>query len=144
MSMLTEKPTSIEVMIINTAPADRIMKLYKDAGWWKNEYEKDLGFLKAVAQNSSFFAGAFHKGVLVGMGRALSDMVSDAYIQDVIVLKEFRGKGIGQKIVKLLVQELKTLGVDWIGLIGKPGTGCFYEKIGFKQLEGHIPFQYGE
>jgi aralkylamine N-acetyltransferase len=37
---------------------------------------------------------------MIGMGRALSDLTSDAYIQDVTVLKAFRGKGIGKKLFK--------------------------------------------
>jgi len=144
MDMLEQPITSVDIRIIETAPLEQIITLYKDAGWWKPEYEKDLGFLKAVAYNSAVFAGAFHKKALIGMGRALSDKGSDAYIQDVIVLKKYQKNGIGQKIVKRLVTELRTMGVDWIGLIGKPGTAPFYEKIGFKRLEGHIPFKYEE
>jgi spermidine synthase len=35
------------------------------------------------------------KDEIVAIARCLSDGVSDAYIQDVTVKKEFRGKGIG-------------------------------------------------
>ena len=56
------------------------------------------------------------------MGRAISDLVSDAYIQDVTVLKEYRGKGIGKIIIQTLVEELKTKGVEWIGLVAATGT----------------------
>ncbi len=127
---------------MKTAPVDQIADLYKDAGWWTTEYDRNPGFLNKIVENSALFAGAFYQERLIGMGRALSDKASDAYVQDVIVLKDFRGKGMGKKIINTLIDELKELGVDWIGLIGKPGTELFYEKIGFKRLPGHVPFKY--
>ena len=75
------------------------------------------------------------------MGRALSDMASDAYIQDVAVLNEFQGRGIGKKIIQTLITELQKNGVDWIGLIAQPGTSGFYENLGFQVLEGHVPLK---
>ena len=76
---------------------------------------------------------------MIGMGRALSDSASDAYIHDVIVLKVYRKKGIGGKIVKTVVEYLKTKNVDWIGLIGRPGTEEFYKKLGFSRMKDFIP-----
>ncbi|HSL60885.1 MAG TPA: GNAT family N-acetyltransferase, partial [Desulfotignum sp.] len=77
----------------------------------------------------------------IGMGRALSDLVSDAYIQDVTVLRAFRGKGIGTKIIRLLIAGLKDHRVDWIGLIGEPNTRVFYENLGFREMPGHVPYR---
>ncbi|MCP4020256.1 MAG: GNAT family N-acetyltransferase [Desulfobacteraceae bacterium] len=140
--MFDDSNAQIKIEIVKSASKEELIALYKDAGWWKAEYEKDLSFLNAIVENSAFFAGAFYNKTLIGMGRALSDMASDAYIQDVAVLSKYRNKGVGEKIVKRLIEELKKMGVDWIGLIGKPGTASFYEKIGFKALEGHYPFKY--
>ncbi|MBI9092150.1 MAG: GNAT family N-acetyltransferase [Desulfobacterium sp.] len=133
---------AIQIKIIDRANPLEIIALYKDAGWWKREYDKDIGFLDTLVENSACFAGAFHKDTLVGMGRAISDTVSDAYIQDVVVLKPFRKKGIGQQLVQRIIQHLQKNGVDWIGLIGTPGTKNFYESIGFEPMEEHIPFVY--
>jgi len=86
--------------------------------------------------------GAFWGKKLIGIGRALSDLASDAYIQDVTVLKEFRGKGIGKKIIQTLIEKLKENNVDWIGLVAQPGTSSFYEELGFEPLKNHIPLKY--
>jgi spermidine synthase len=133
---------AIRVRIIDRANPLDIIALYKDAGWWKNEYDKDTGFLDTLVANSACFAGAFHKETMVGMGRAISDKVSDAYVQDVVVLKPFRKKGLGRGLVQLIIRHLQEKGVDWIGLIGTPGTKDFYESIGFEPMEEHIPFVY--
>ena len=135
-------PIDITIKIITSASIDDLATLYKSAGWWESSYDLEPEFLNHIVKNSSVFVGAFFKEKMVGMGRALSDMVSDAYIQDVAVLEEFKGKGIGRRIVKLLTGKLKANGVDWIGLIAEPGTSPFYEELGFEPLNNHVPLKY--
>ena len=72
-------------------------------------------------------------GRLIGMGRAISDGVSDAFIQDVAVTKAFRRRGIGGEIVRQIAAVLQERGVDWIGLVGEPGTESFYRNLGFEE-----------
>ncbi len=132
----------IDIRIITSAREDELTRLYKDAGWWKKEYDENTDFLKSVVRNSACFAGAFHENIMIGMGRALSDLSSDAYIQDVTVLKPFQRKGVGSKIIKKLVTFLKQHHVDWIGLIAKPDTSLFYIKLGFETLKDHVPLRF--
>ena len=131
----------IQIRLIDKADPADIKALYVEAGWWQAEYDDHPEFLENLARESALFAGAFDKKRMIGMGRALSDLKSDAYIQDIAVLYSYRGRGIGSGIIQALIQGLKERGVDWIGLIGEPGTGSFYEKLGFKEMENHIPFK---
>lgn len=106
-------------------------KLYRIAGWV--EESDDCGFLAAALENSCAVCGAYDEsGRLAGMGRALGDGVSDAYIQDVVVTPEYRRRGVGGGIVRTLVAELRRRGIDWIGLVGEPGTEEFYRSLGFR------------
>lgn len=136
--------TPIEVRLVTSAPDDELEALYRDAGWWDKGFEENPHVLRKIVRESALFAGAFHKKKLVGMGRALSDLTSDAYIQDVVVLKTYRNRGIGKEIIAALITGLKEHGVDWIGLIGQPGTENFYRSLGFRRLEGHIPYKLEE
>ena len=132
----------MKIKLIKSAKRDEIIQLYKEAGWWLPEYEKDNSFVDKIAPGSFLFAGAFDEaGKMVGMGRTLSDGFSDAYIQDVTVLKAHRKQGIGGEIIRFLIMEMLRHGIDWIGLIGEPGTKEFYEKLGFRELKGDIPMQ---
>ena len=140
--MSKDLPASFSIKIIDSASRQELIRLYKEAGWWELSYEKNLDFLNHIVEDSALFAGAFFKKKLIGMGRALSDLASDAYIQDVTVLKEFRGQGIGRKIIEALIKELKKKNVDWIGLIAEPGTASFYTEIGFDILKDHVPLRY--
>ncbi len=139
--MRTEKLNGLEIKLVRTVPVDDFQALYQDAGWWQDDYKITDDFLRRIPQKSALFAGAFWEKKLIGMGRALSDLCSDAYIQDVVVLSAYQKLGIGSMIVTFLIQELKKRGVDWIGLIGEPGTRAFYENLGFRKMKDYIPFK---
>lgn len=138
---MDDPDSPVKVHFLKTADSDALKALYQDAGWWDEACERHPEFLSQVVSKSALFVGAFCEKKMIGMGRALSDLTSDAYIQDVTVLKAFRGKGIGKKIITRLIAGLKDRGVDWIGLIGEPDTRSFYENLGFKEMTGHIPYR---
>ena len=78
----------------------------------------------------------------LGMGRLISDGVSDAYIQDLVILSDYRDKGIGRKIVRTLINHCKKKGIHWIGLIAEPNQEGFYSSLGFKQMKKYVPMKY--
>ncbi len=140
--MSDDPSTQLIIKTIKSASMKDLILLYKEAGWWESSYDSQPEFLNYIVKDSALFVGAFLGKKLIGMGRALSDLASDAYIQDVTVLKEFRGKGIGKKIIQTLIEKLKENNVDWIGLIAQPGTSSFYKELGFELLKGHVPLRY--
>ena len=76
------------------------------------------------------------------MGRLISDGVSDAYIQDLIILDEYRGLGLGKKLVNYLVSYCKKNKINWIGLISEPDQDGFYSKLGFSIMKKYTPMKY--
>jgi ribosomal protein S18 acetylase RimI-like enzyme len=131
----------IEIKIITTVKRGSVKKLYQDAGWWENNDETSDGcaWIDNLIKQSFCFVGAFCGAELIGMGRAVSDGVSDAYIQDVVVLKKFRRAGIGNKIIEKIIAFLESKRIGWIGLIAEPGTQQFYQRLGFTTMEGYTP-----
>lgn len=130
---------AISVRIVKRVNSGELVRLYKEAGWWKPDYPETAAYANSLARDSFCFAGAFHKKRLVGMGRSFSDGTGDAYIQDVTVLKEFRGNGLGGRIVLAIVDHLRRRGIDWIGLVAEPGLERFYHDLGFKAMNGYVP-----
>ncbi len=120
---------------------DDIIALYKSGGWWTDDSKPEI-IPDMVKGSFLFLAATDNNGTMVGMGRAISDGVSDAYIQDVVVLKELRGTGIGREIIKTLTQKCAKAGIMWIGLVAEPGTEAFYAPLGFRRLEGFTPLKY--
>jgi ribosomal protein S18 acetylase RimI-like enzyme len=131
----------IEIKIVDAWPEEDIIELYKAGGWWKDHYKSEI---KLLIKGSFAFAVAVHKNKAVGMGRLLSDGVSDAYIQDLVVLPKFRDKGIGREIVKTLVEHCKSEGILWIGLIAEPNQDKFYSNLGFKTMKNYTPMKNKE
>lgn len=133
---------NIKIKFVKTWPCEEIVELYKAGGWWKDSY--DPSGIEPLIKGSFAFAVAFgsNDGNAVGMGRILSDGMSDAYIQDVVVLKEYRGKGIGKKIVNFLLKHCISEGIIWIGLIAEPDQDDFYSQLGFQKMKNYVPMKY--
>jgi ribosomal protein S18 acetylase RimI-like enzyme len=132
----------IHIRPVNHTDRAQMIRLYKEAGWWSPANDRQPEFVDKIAENSYCFVGAFSDGEMIGMGRVLSDGISDAYIQDVTVLHDYRRRGIGGRIIAHLLGKLQADRIEWIGLIGEPGTGDFYTKLGFKKMKGSEPFIY--
>jgi aralkylamine N-acetyltransferase len=116
---------------------EQITLLYRSQGWWNGSDNPDL--VLRIIQGSHCFVVAQEGPEIVGMGRAISDRTSDAYVQDVTVKKNFRGQGIGTYIIRMIINRLKMDGVFWIGLIAEKGSHGFYERIGFRSMINSIP-----
>jgi GNAT superfamily N-acetyltransferase len=125
-----------EIKIVESWPESEIIELYKSGGWWLDHYTADG--LDELIKGSFAFAVVIDEstGRAVGMGRAISDGVSDAWLQDIVVLKEFRGMGLGKAITKKLLEHCMSRGLVWVGLVAEPGSRKFYEPLGFKKLPG--------
>ncbi len=117
---------------------DRIIALYRQAGWWKNSSDNPELVTRIIHGSHCFMVVSIEDGI-IGMGRAISDGASDAYIQDVMVDKSFQGRKIGSGIIRKLVEQLQTDGLKWIGLIAENDSQQFYENLGFKQMKNATP-----
>lgn len=127
------------IQFVQAWNVDEIVDLYRAGGWWRDEY--DPLEIPRLILGSFLFAVAVDKktGRAVGMGRIISDGVSDGYIQDLVVLPGYRRTGIGSLVVSNLVKKGVEQGISWIGLIAEPGTENFYMPFGFHRMEGHTP-----
>jgi len=110
----------------------KITTMLKEAYW-----SKGIGIdeVKEGANNSALVVGAFtREGTQVGYARVISDKSRFAYILDVYVDENFRKRGIGQAMIKFILNhpELKDV-YQWL-LITKDAHGV-YSKAGFKPLE---------
>jgi ribosomal protein S18 acetylase RimI-like enzyme len=140
--MEKKKVEKIQIKIVDSWPENEIVNLYKAAGWWKDNY--DSSKLKYLIRGSFAFAIVVDKtsNKAIGMGRVISDGVSDGYIQDLMVLPEYRDSGIGRKLVETLLDYCLLKKLTWIGLIAEPGQYGFYLNFGFKTLKNYTPMKY--
>lgn len=126
------------------SPADlaQLRKLYLSNNWIEAADGSTDALIGKIVSSTFCFAVARDGDRIIGMGRAISDGVSDAYIQDVTVLPEYRKQGIGGLIINFLVDYLHSQGIEWIGLISEPGYESFYQNLGFAVMPAYTPFLY--
>jgi len=94
--------------------------------------DKPPDALATVFGNSMFTCFGYHDGVLVAAGRALADGLDCAYIADVAVHPDHQGRGLGQQVIRRLVE--LSQGHKKIILYANPGTEGFYAGLGFLRM----------
>lgn len=117
----------------------QLRQLYRQAGWWSESGDTLEKLVRIISGSHCFVAAVQETGVILGMGRAISDRASDAYIQDIMVMPEMRRQAIASRIMKAILERLERDGMTWIGLIAKPGTQPFYRGLGFSEIPGATP-----
>jgi len=86
--------------------------------------------VERLVREASRVVGLYHDGLQVGFCRAVTDRVSFAYLADVYVLAEHRGRGLGEGLVREMV-EASGWSVRWLLHTGD-GHGL-YQKFGFTE-----------
>jgi ribosomal protein S18 acetylase RimI-like enzyme len=135
---------AVDYEAVTSAPLDAIVELYKAAGWWQESAEARAAIPPMIRGSLCFMVARSIEGRIVGMARVISDGYSDAYIQDVVVLPDYRGRGVGHELVRRLTQFCTARKIAWIGLVAEPGTQGLYEDLGFGPLVGYQPMLYGK
>ncbi|MFV8325247.1 GNAT family N-acetyltransferase [Flavobacterium sp. ZS1P14] len=99
------------------------------SGWSNNI---PLEKVKAAIDNSLNF-GLFHKEKQIGFARVISDFYTIAYLGDIYVLDDYRGKGLSKKLMDLVINHPNLQGLRrWILLTSS--ADWLYEKYGFTKL----------
>ena len=88
---------------------------------------------KTVENSLCYFAYDTDKNKLIGFARAITDYTTNYYICDVIVDEEYRGEGIGKKLVETLINDEELIQLR--GLLITKDAKKFYEKFGFYNKE---------
>ena len=120
---------------------DEVRALFRAGDWWEEEWDDSI-LCEIVRSSYAFVAAIGPDNRWIGMGRIISDGVSDAYLQDIVVLPEWRDKGVGTAIVKKLMTICMHAGIGWIGIIAAPETEYFYRRFGFAKMNGYTPMRY--
>ena len=119
------------VLLDNQLNAKDFVKLRESVGWGITPENQAA----AGINNSLFNVCVKYNDQVIGMGRIVGDGFMICYIQDVIVLPEFQGKGIGKAIMKRLLTFVKDSGLPdtniKIGLFSAKGKEEFYQNLGF-------------
>jgi GNAT superfamily N-acetyltransferase len=102
---------------------------------------------RAIANSLCF--GVLHQGQQVGFARVVTDKATFAYLADVYIVPEHRGKGLSRRLMEQIVRHPDLQGLRRM-LLATRDAHALYAKFGFKPLaapdimmEVHNPNAYG-
>jgi GNAT superfamily N-acetyltransferase len=84
-----------------------------------------------LIDEASRVVGLYDGDRQIGFCRAFSDGVSLAYLADVYVLEEYRGRGLGEELVREMVEKGPYADVKWI--LHTTDGHPLYRKLGFEE-----------
>jgi GNAT superfamily N-acetyltransferase len=100
--------------------------LSSEAYWARWRSKADV---HAQVEGAWRVVGAYDHHQMVGFARALSDGVALAYLADVFVLPEHRGQGLGEALVREMVENGPGRGFRW--MLHTADAHELYRKFGF-------------
>lgn len=107
---------------------EQIISLYEDAHW--SAYTKDAENLKLAIDNSLKVWTVWDDDKLVGLARVVGDGYTIIYIQDILVLESYQGRGIGSTLIKLILERYKRVRQVVLMTDETEKTIRFYKKTG--------------
>ena len=101
---------------------------------WINFLKLDKEQLVKAMEQSWYVIYAYDQGKLIGTGKVISDGIINGYLCGLGVDPDYRSKGIGTKISKLLVERCKNEELH-IQFFCEERLVPFYERMGFEVYE---------
>jgi GNAT superfamily N-acetyltransferase len=125
----------IEEFEINTDKSmldvDVIHRFLSEESYWAQT--RTLEQTKTAIENSLCF-GVYHGGRQIGFARVVSDFATFAYVGDVFILSEFRGRGLSKRLMETIVAHPNLQGLRRWLLATRDAHGL-YEQFEFSSLK---------
>ena len=110
----------------------QVRRLYETVTW--GDGRDDDGIASVI--ESTVAVGAWDGDRLIGFTRALSDGRYRAYVEDVMIDPDYRGRKIGEGLVAALLSELAD--IEIVSLFCEPERVAFYGRNGFSASKSQV------
>ena len=104
-----------------------VHRFLSEVSYWAKGRPRDVQ--DRLVRDASRVVGLYDEGRQVGFCRAATDGTSFVYLADVYVLEEYRGRGLGEKLVREMVDRGPYAGLRW--LLHTTDMHPLYRKLGF-------------
>ena len=122
-----EPPPNLVTSHQKDVSAEEVQDICASVGWSK----RDPLLIAQALNNSLAVVSVWDKGTMVGFARATGDKVFNATIWDVVVRPSYQRLGVGQLVMRELLNDLDQYDIPLITLYADPGTDGFYRRFGF-------------
>jgi GNAT superfamily N-acetyltransferase len=104
-----------------------VHRYLSEESYWARGRPRDVQ--DALVEASQRVVGLYHDGRQVGFARTVTDGHVHAYLADVYVLEEHRGRGLGVRLVRFSIDEGPFAACRW--LLHTEDAQGLYAKFGF-------------
>ena len=111
---------------------DEVNELLKGAYWVTERASETMR--RAMEHSLNYAVFEVESDRLVGFARVVTDYATVYYLCDVFIAEEFRGMGLGKKLVEWIVCREEKLG-SVNGLLKTGDAKTLYEKYGFEECQ---------
>ena len=112
-----------------TVSVKALADLREFVGWNRMEREYENPHFM-----SYYHIAVYEDKELIGFVDCVSNGVTDAYIQDLMVHPDYQGKGIGTDLMNKMIAYLKQKHIYMISVVFEEKLKSFYERFGFFKI----------
>jgi GNAT superfamily N-acetyltransferase len=108
---------------------EAVHRYLSEESYWAHGRSRDVQ--DALIDSSQRLVGLYHNGRQIGFSRTVTDGHVHAYLADVYVVEEFRGRGLGAELVRFSVDESPFAGCRWV--LHTADAHDLYRRFGFAE-----------
>lgn len=110
---------------------EQIIELYDNSGLPRPTNDKER--IHKMYENSNLIITAWDNELLIGVSRSITDWVWSCYLADLAVRQDYKGKGIGKKLIELTREQVGEQSM--ILLLSVPAAMEYYPKAGLQKVD---------
>jgi GNAT superfamily N-acetyltransferase len=108
---------------------DEVHRFLSEESYWAKGRARETQ--ERLVREASRVVGLYDGERQIGFCRAFTDGLIVAYLADVYVLPEYRGRGLGEELVREMIDHGPYAGVKW--LLHTTDAHPLYRKLGFEE-----------
>jgi predicted GNAT family N-acyltransferase len=125
---MLNKLDGLDYRFDDLSPIDEVLRLYRQTGWTA---KRSPEMVERMLRQTPVLLTVWDGERLVGFARVITDDIYRAFIEDVIVDADYRGRGVGKQIMQALIQRLDH--IEEVVLNCNDDLVTFYESLGFNR-----------
>jgi predicted N-acetyltransferase YhbS len=116
---------------LTPADAPAVTRLYGDYGWWA---DRTVDGVRTALAETDVAVGVVDDDPIAA-ARVLTDFTYYANVFDVVVAADRRGEGVGERLLRAVVDHPDLQRVDGLSLLCRTGLVPYYESVGFERFD---------
>jgi len=124
---------------LSARQVDELVELFRNEAWTADREVGDV--IRMLARTQHLYGFVDPQGeTLVGFARVITDAVYKALVLDLIVRPDWRGSGLGRRILDAVMADPELAAVQHFELCCPPETAAFYGEWGFARPGPDVAF----